>query len=68
MSYNYIKIRKNLKRKESTYDNSRTIQTDKEKKIISGDGEKIKTVYDTWIFSKNIKSSNPNWLLVDTIT
>ena len=41
---------------------------DKEKKIISGDGEKIKTVYDTWIFSKNIKSSNPNWLLVDTIT
>ena len=41
---------------------------DKDKKIISGDGEKIKTVYDTWIFSKDIKSSNPNWLLIDTIT
>ena len=41
---------------------------DKDKKIISGDAEKIKTVYDTWIFSKDIKSSNPNWLLVDTIT
>ena len=41
---------------------------DKDKKIISGDSEKIKTVYDTWIFSKNIKSSNPNWLLIDTIT
>jgi predicted lipid-binding transport protein (Tim44 family) len=41
---------------------------DKDKKIISGDGEKIKTVYDTWVFSKNIKSANPNWLLVDTIT
>ena len=41
---------------------------DKDKKIISGDAEKIKTVYDTWVFSKNIKSSNPNWLLVDTIT
>ena len=41
---------------------------DKDKKIISGDGEKIKTVYDTWVFSKNIKSSNPNWLLIDTIT
>ena len=41
---------------------------DKDKKIISGDSEKIKTVYDTWIFSKDIKSSNPNWLLVDTIT
>ena len=41
---------------------------DKEKKIISGDVEKIKTVYDTWVFSKNIKSSNPNWLLIDTLT
>ena len=41
---------------------------DKDKKIISGDPEKIKTVSDTWIFSKNIKSSNPNWLLIDTIT
>ena len=41
---------------------------DKDKKIISGDTEKIKTVYDTWVFSKDIKSSNPNWLLIDTIT
>tara|TARA_B100001093_G_C26661917_1_gene942203 strand:- start:492 stop:1085 length:594 start_codon:yes stop_codon:yes gene_type:complete len=41
---------------------------DKDKKIISGDSEKVKTVYDTWVFSKDIKSSNPNWLLVDTIT
>ena len=40
----------------------------KDKKIISGDGEKIKTVYDTWVFSKDIKSANPNWLLIDTIT
>jgi predicted lipid-binding transport protein (Tim44 family) len=41
---------------------------DKDKKIISGDGEKIKTVYDTWVFSKNIKSANLNWLLIDIIT
>jgi predicted lipid-binding transport protein (Tim44 family) len=41
---------------------------DKDKKIISGDAEKIKTVYDTWVFAKNIKSDNPNWLLIDTIT
>jgi len=41
---------------------------DKDKKIISGDAEKIKTVYDTWVFSKDIKSANPNWLLIDTIT
>jgi predicted lipid-binding transport protein (Tim44 family) len=41
---------------------------DKDKKIVSGDSEKIKTVYDTWVFSKYSKSSNPNWLLVNTIT
>ena len=41
---------------------------DKEKKIISGSIEKIKTVYDTWVFSKDSKSSNLNWLLIDIIT
>ena len=41
---------------------------DKDKKIISGNSETIKTVYDTWVFSKNVKTSNPNWLLIDTIT
>ena len=41
---------------------------DKDKKVISGDSEKIKTVYDTWVFSINVKSPNPNWLLIDTIT
>ena len=41
---------------------------DKDKKIISGDCEKIKTVYDTWVFSKDINSDNPNWLLINTIT
>ena len=41
---------------------------DKEKKIISGDAKKIKTVYDTWVFSKDINSTSPNWLLIDTIT
>ena len=41
---------------------------DKDKKIISGDSKKIKTVYDTWVFSRDMKSSNPNWLLIDTIT
>jgi len=41
---------------------------DKDKKIVSGDAEKIKTVYDTWVFSKDIKSANPNWILIDTIT
>ena len=40
----------------------------KEKKIISGDPEKIKKIYDTWVFSRDIRSTNPNWQLVDTLT
>jgi len=41
---------------------------DKDKKIISGDPEKIKKIYDTWIFSRDTKSNNPNWLLIDILT
>ncbi len=39
---------------------------DKENKIISGDPQKIKKVNDTWMFSRNIKSQNPNWQLIKT--
>ena len=39
---------------------------DKENKILSGDPQKIKKVHDTWKFSRDSKSSSPNWLLVDT--
>ena len=41
---------------------------DKDKKIISGDPDKIKKIYDTWVFSKDITSVNPNWQLVNTLT
>ena len=41
---------------------------DKEKKVISGNPDKIKKIYDTWIFSRDTKSTNPNWQLVDTLT
>ena len=41
---------------------------DKNKKVISGDPEKIKKIYDTWVFSRDTRSSNPNWQLVDTLT
>jgi len=40
----------------------------KDQKIISGHPEKIKKIYDTWVFSRNIKSNNPNWQLVDILT
>jgi predicted lipid-binding transport protein (Tim44 family) len=41
---------------------------DKDKKIISGDPEKIKKIYDTWVFSRDVTSANPNWQLVNTLT
>ena len=41
---------------------------DKEKNIVSGDPEKIKKIYDTWVFSRDIRLNNPNWQLVDTLT
>ena len=41
---------------------------DKEKKIVSGDPEKIKKIYDTWVFSRDTTSINPNWQLVNTLT
>ncbi len=41
---------------------------DKDKKIISGSPDKIKKIYDTWVFSRDIRSSNPNWQLIDILT
>jgi len=41
---------------------------DKEKKIVSGDPEKIKKIYDTWVFSRDMTSTNPNWQLVNILT
>ena len=45
-----------------------TCVRDRDKKIISGDPDKIKKIYDTWVFSRDITSVNPNWQLVNTIT
>ena len=39
---------------------------DKDKKILSGNPDVVKKVYDTWKFSKDTKSKNPNWLLINT--
>ena len=41
---------------------------DKDKKIISGDPDKIKKIYDTWVFSRDITSNSPNWKLIDILT
>ena len=39
---------------------------DKDKKVISGDPEKIKKVSDTWKFSRDLRSNSPNWQLIET--
>ena len=39
---------------------------DKDNKVISGDPETVKKVHDIWKFSKDIRSQNPNWFLIDT--
>ena len=41
---------------------------DKNKQIISGDPEKIKKIYDTWVFSRDTTSANPNWKLINILT
>ena len=41
---------------------------DKDKKTISGDPEKIKKIYDSWVFSRDITSINPNWKLINILT
>ncbi len=41
---------------------------DKDKKIISGDPEKTKKIYDTWVFTRDTTSLNPNWLLTSILT
>ena len=45
-----------------------TCVRDKDNKIVSGDPEKIKKIYDTWVFSRDTTSQNPNWQLVNILT
>ena len=64
----YKKVENNLEVTVDFVSELITCVKDKEKKIVSGDSDRIKKVYDTWKFSKNIRSANPNWLLIDAIT
>ena len=63
----YKKIENNLEVTVNFVSELITCVRDKDKKIISGDPKKVKKVYDTWKFSKDTRSTNPNWLLIDTI-
>lgn len=39
---------------------------DKDGAVIDGNLEQVQTVVDEWTFSRNVSSSDPNWLLVST--
>ena len=65
---NHKKVEENLEVTVDFVSELITCVRDKDKKIISGSFEKVKKVYDTWTFSKDVTSSNPNWLLINTIT
>lgn len=39
---------------------------DTEGNIIEGNLSDIEVVEDSWVFERNLKSSNPNWMVVDT--
>ena len=43
-----------------------TCVKDKDKKVIEGNPDTIKTVNDVWKFSKNMWSQDPTWYLVET--
>tara|TARA_A100001011_G_scaffold400517_1_gene515828 strand:+ start:2378 stop:3013 length:636 start_codon:yes stop_codon:yes gene_type:complete len=45
-----------------------SVKKDKNNKIIEGNPDKIKTVTDSWKFSKNVFSKNPNWYLFQIIS
>ena len=40
---------------------------DKNNKVVEGNPDTIKTVNDSWKFSKNMWSQNPNWYLIETL-
>ena len=64
----YKKVENNLEVTVDFVSELITCIRNKEKKIISGDPEKIKKIYDTWVFSRDTTSANPNWQLVNTLT
>ena len=44
---------------------SEQVQVTKDEKgeIIDGDNNQILSIVENWLFSKNLKSNNPNWVL-----
>ena len=45
-----------------------SVKKDKDDKIIEGNPDKIKSVTDSWKFTKNINNKSPNWYLSEIIS
>jgi predicted lipid-binding transport protein (Tim44 family) len=43
-----------------------TVERDKEGNIVNGDASQTQLVTDEWTFARQVRSPNPNWLLVAT--
>jgi predicted lipid-binding transport protein (Tim44 family) len=39
---------------------------DKKGAVVEGDQSQVDQITDIWVFEKNLKSSDPNWILVET--
>ena len=65
---NLSKIQNIYEKNKNEFKSSLDLKSLKEKKIISGNPEKIKKIYDTWVFSRDTTSNNPNWQLVNILT
>jgi predicted lipid-binding transport protein (Tim44 family) len=42
------------------------VTRDKAGRVVDGDSKAVREVTDVWTFSRNTRSSNPNWTLVET--
>lgn len=42
------------------------VETDKDGKVIAGHPDKIVTMTDVWVFSRDVKSSDPRWFVAET--
>ena len=41
---------------------------DRDNQILDGDPKEVETVTDLWTFSRNVRATDPNWLLIATRT
>ena len=42
------------------------VTKDASAKIVDGDPNKVVTITDVWTFARDVRSSDPNWMLVET--